>query len=216
MSTLSTRTLGKSFGKRRSKGIRRWHSSSVRVLTGVNTWPSTRLEAAGDGIVGQSQQTRRRRATMFFALPDSDSKSKKEGHRACPTLRSREKRHTPGRPCLQPGPRSTKVSRTPMLFLAAIVAGAPNPSRGGAQGAGRYVEVEYPPSAAPGELQVGVTYILWDSGGRPLAWRGVIVHQHGAGRNAAQHGATAAYDLHWQALAKKWKLRAAVARRITY
>ena len=32
----------------------------------------------------------------------------------------------------------------------------------------------------------------------------MIVHQHGAGRNAAAHGATAAYDLHWQALAKKW------------
>jgi hypothetical protein len=34
--------------------------------------------------------------------------------------------------------------------------------------------------------------------------RGVIVHQHGAGLNAAAHGALAAYDLHWQALAKKW------------
>jgi pimeloyl-ACP methyl ester carboxylesterase len=35
-------------------------------------------------------------------------------------------------------------------------------------------------------------------------FRCVIVHQHGAGKNAAEHGATAAYDLHWQALAKKW------------
>ena len=32
----------------------------------------------------------------------------------------------------------------------------------------------------------------------------MIVHQHGAGRNAATHGAMAAYDLQWQALAKKW------------
>ena len=87
------------------------------------------------------------------------------------------------------------------LFLAATVACAL--ALPAAQGAGRYVEVEYPPSAAPGELQVGVTYILWVPEG-VTRLRGVIVHQHGAGRNAAMHGATAAYDLHWQALAKKW------------
>ena len=34
--------------------------------------------------------------------------------------------------------------------------------------------------------------------------RAVIVHQHGAGIPAAQSGATSAYDLQWQALAKKW------------
>jgi hypothetical protein len=33
----------------------------------------------------------------------------------------------------------------------------------------------------------------------------VIVHQHGASIPAAQAGATSAYDLHWQALAKKWE-----------
>jgi pimeloyl-ACP methyl ester carboxylesterase len=71
------------------------------------------------------------------------------------------------------------------------------------QGAGRYVQVEYPPSTAADELQVGVTYILWIPDGAPRL-RGVIVHQHGAGLIAAEHGATAAYDLHWQALAKKW------------
>ena len=36
------------------------------------------------------------------------------------------------------------------------------------------------------------------------ALRGIIVHQHGAGTTAAKAGAAAAYDLHWQALAKKW------------
>jgi pimeloyl-ACP methyl ester carboxylesterase len=72
-----------------------------------------------------------------------------------------------------------------------------------AQGAGRYFEVEYPASTAPGELQVGVTYILWVPEG-VTRLRGIIVHQHGAGLNAAAHGAMAAYDLHWQALAKKW------------
>ena len=34
--------------------------------------------------------------------------------------------------------------------------------------------------------------------------RGIIVHQHGAGTTASIEGSTAAYDLHWQALAKKW------------
>jgi pimeloyl-ACP methyl ester carboxylesterase len=72
-----------------------------------------------------------------------------------------------------------------------------------AYSAGRYVEVEYPPSAGPGALQVGVTYILWIPEG-VTHLRGVIVHQHGAGRNAAMHGDAAAYDLHWQALAKRW------------
>src|SRR5882762_4170291 len=71
-------------------------------------------------------------------------------------------------------------------------------------GAGKYVEVEYPPSTAANELQIGVTYTMWIPDG-VSRFRCVIVHQHGAGRNAAEHGATAAYDLHWQALAKKWR-----------
>ena len=29
------------------------------------------------------------------------------------------------------------------------------------QGAGRYLQVEYPPLTAANELQVGVTYVLW-------------------------------------------------------
>ncbi len=70
-------------------------------------------------------------------------------------------------------------------------------------GAGKYLQVEYPPSTAANQLQIGVTYIMWvpDDVAR---FRCVIVHQHGAGRNAAENGFTAAYDLHWQALAKKW------------
>src|SRR5450755_4547745 len=70
-------------------------------------------------------------------------------------------------------------------------------------GAGKYLQVEYPPSTAPNQLQIGVTYTMWipDDVAR---FRCVIVHPHGAGRTAAEKGATAAYDLHWQALAKKW------------
>src|SRR6266581_470409 len=70
-------------------------------------------------------------------------------------------------------------------------------------GAGKYLKVDYPASTAADQLQIAVTYTMWipDEVAR---FRCVIVHQHGAGRNAAEHGATAAYDLHWQALAKKW------------
>lgn len=64
-------------------------------------------------------------------------------------------------------------------------------------------EVSYPPSTAPGELVFGVTYTIWLPPG-VKSLRGVIVHQHGCGSGACKGGATAAYDLHWQALAKKW------------
>jgi hypothetical protein len=69
--------------------------------------------------------------------------------------------------------------------------------------AGRYLQLAYPPSTAKGELKLGVTYTLWIPDGIRTV-RAVIVHQHGASIPAAQAGATSAYDLHWQALAKKW------------
>lgn len=65
------------------------------------------------------------------------------------------------------------------------------------------LEVNYPASAQPGELPMGVTYTLWVPGGAATL-RGIIVHQHGCGSGACRGGATAAYDLHWQALARKW------------
>lgn len=68
---------------------------------------------------------------------------------------------------------------------------------------GEYLEVSYPPSTEKGELQIGVTFTLWVPGGVEKI-RGVIVHQHGAGTTASKEGSTAAYDLHWQALARKW------------
>jgi hypothetical protein len=70
-------------------------------------------------------------------------------------------------------------------------------------GAGQYFEIEYPPSTKEGELQIGVTFTLWVPEGVKQI-RGVIVHQHGCGEGACKGGETAAYDLHWQALAKKW------------
>ena len=52
-------------------------------------------------------------------------------------------------------------------------------------GAGKYLQVEYPPSTAANQLQIGVTYTMWipDDVAR---FRCVIVHQHGAGRTAAE------------------------------
>ncbi len=72
-----------------------------------------------------------------------------------------------------------------------------------AGGGGRVVEVEYPPSREPGELVFGVTYRVWIPDGVDQL-RGVIVHQHGCGEGACRGGETAADDLHWQALARKW------------
>jgi hypothetical protein len=106
---------------------------------------------------------------------------------------------------------TTSVILTSILTCAFALGGAlqaaqhqtPSSPTATYQGAGRYVQVEYPPSTAANELQVGVTYILWIPGGAPRL-RCVIVHQHGAGAQASKGGETAAYDLHWQALAKKW------------
>jgi hypothetical protein len=83
-----------------------------------------------------------------------------------------------------------------MNMLFALLLSAAPPSDG-------YVEVTYPPSTQPGELQFGVTYTLWIPEGVTKI-RGIIVHQHGCGSGACKGGATAAYDLHWQALARKW------------
>lgn len=68
---------------------------------------------------------------------------------------------------------------------------------------GQYLKLDYPASTAQGELHIAVTYTLWIPDG-VTKLRGVIVHQHGAGTTASIEGSTAAYDLHWQALAKKW------------
>jgi pimeloyl-ACP methyl ester carboxylesterase len=71
------------------------------------------------------------------------------------------------------------------------------------RGAGKYLKIDYPASTNKDELQTAVTYTLWIPDGVKTL-RGIIVHQHGAGTTASIEGSTAAYDLHWQALAKKW------------
>jgi hypothetical protein len=84
------------------------------------------------------------------------------------------------------------------LLIAAVLSCA-----GTTRGAGRYVKVDYPASSVEGELRIAVTYTLWVPDG-VKTFRGIIVHQHGAGMTASKEGSSAAYDLHWQALAKKW------------
>src|SRR6266404_2065380 len=65
-----------------------------------------------------------------------------------------------------------------------------------------YYRVRYEASAQKGELVYPVNYTIWiPSNVKTL--RGVIVHQHGCGEGSCKSGLTGAYDLHWQALAKK-------------
>jgi len=65
-----------------------------------------------------------------------------------------------------------------------------------------YYRVRYEASDKPGELIYGVNYTVWIPPG-VTTLRGVIVHQHGCGEGSCKSGLTGAYDLHWQALAKK-------------
>lgn len=65
-----------------------------------------------------------------------------------------------------------------------------------------YHRVRYEASAKPGELSFPVNYTLWIPPGVKTL-RGVIVHQHGCGEGSCKSGLTGAFDLHWQALAKK-------------
>jgi poly(3-hydroxybutyrate) depolymerase len=54
----------------------------------------------------------------------------------------------------------------------------------------------------PGGLIFPVNYTIWIPE-NVKRLRGVIVHQHGCGEGSCKSGLTGAYDLHWQALAKK-------------
>jgi len=65
-----------------------------------------------------------------------------------------------------------------------------------------YYRVRYEGSAEPGELIFPVNYTIWMPPGVKQL-RGLIVHQHGCGEGSCKSGLTGAYDLHWQALAKR-------------
>jgi poly(3-hydroxybutyrate) depolymerase len=72
-----------------------------------------------------------------------------------------------------------------------------------ARASGEIFEVSYPAAATPCGLQMGVVYRMWIPDGVKQL-RAVIVHQHGCGVGSNKGAATAAADLHWQALAKRW------------
>lgn len=65
-----------------------------------------------------------------------------------------------------------------------------------------YYRVRYEASTQQGELVYPVNYTIWVPKG-VKSLRGVIVHQHGCGEGSCKSGLTGAFDLHWQALARK-------------
>jgi acetyl esterase/lipase len=65
-----------------------------------------------------------------------------------------------------------------------------------------YYRVRYEASTQNGQLVYPVNYTIWIPKGVKTL-RGVVVHQHGCGEGSCKSGLTGAYDLHWQALARK-------------
>lgn len=65
-----------------------------------------------------------------------------------------------------------------------------------------YYRVRYSASQDEGKLSYPVNYTVWIPANVEKL-RGVIVHQHGCGTGSCSSGLTGAWDLHWQALAKK-------------
>ncbi len=65
-----------------------------------------------------------------------------------------------------------------------------------------YYRVRYEASQEPGALSFPVNYTIWIPQGVKTL-RGVVVHQHGCGEGSCSSGLSGAYDLHWQALARK-------------
>jgi pimeloyl-ACP methyl ester carboxylesterase len=93
------------------------------------------------------------------------------------------------------------MNRKPLFAVVMIALGLGQVTL--ARAGGNYLKLDYPASTNLNELQTPVTYTLWIPDGVSHL-RGIIVHQHGAGTTASIEGSTAAYDLHWQALAAKW------------
>ncbi len=65
-----------------------------------------------------------------------------------------------------------------------------------------YYRARYEASSEAGALSFGANYTIWIPPGLKTL-RGVVVHQHGCGEGSCKSGLSGAYDLHWQALARK-------------
>lgn len=99
-------------------------------------------------------------------------------------------------------PPSRRLARCALALLAAPLAAQNAPYDVFPPADPPYYRVRYEASAAPGRLAFPVNYTIWLPPG-VATLRGVIVHQHGCGEGSCKSGLTGAYDLHWQALAKK-------------
>lgn len=89
-----------------------------------------------------------------------------------------------------------------VLFLGALLPAQKPPYDVFPPAEAPYHRVRYEASMKAGELVYGVNYTLWVPKD-VKSLRGVIVHQHGCGEGSCKSGLTGAYDLHWQALARK-------------
>ena len=65
-----------------------------------------------------------------------------------------------------------------------------------------YFRVRCEASTNHGELVFPVNHTVWVPPS-VKSLRGLIVHQHGCGEGSSKSGLTGAFDLHWQALARK-------------
>lgn len=65
-----------------------------------------------------------------------------------------------------------------------------------------YYRVRFEASKKSGDLIFPVQYTVWIPE-TIKTLRGLIVHQHGCGEGSSRSGQTGAFDLHWQALARK-------------
>ena len=102
-------------------------------------------------------------------------------------------------------PNCTRSCGVVCLFLVAVVADLPAqkpPYDVFPPADPPYYRVRYEASDKPGELIYPVNYTVWVPPGVKTL-RGVVVHQHGCGEGSCKSGLTGAYDLHWQALARK-------------
>ena len=91
----------------------------------------------------------------------------------------------------------------PLVALPLVArAQAPDPYSVFPEAKPPYYRVRYQASSDPGQLKYAVNYTVWIPP-QVEELRGVIVHQHGCGVGSCKSGLTGAFDLHWQALAKK-------------
>lgn len=89
-----------------------------------------------------------------------------------------------------------------LFVLVSTVAAEPSPYDVFPPAEAPYFRVRFQPATMPGDLVYGANFTIWIPP-EVATLRGVIVHQHGCGEGSCKSGLTGAFDLHWQALARK-------------